>query len=37
MPFGLNLFSMIVGALLAMFVLPRLIGLVQSRGKTATA
>lgn len=37
MPFGLHLMSLIVGALIAMFVLPRVIGLFQSRGKTATA
>jgi hypothetical protein len=36
MPFGLNLFSLIVGALLAMFVLPRILGMLQSRGRTAT-
>jgi hypothetical protein len=37
MPFGLDLMSLIVGALLAMFVLPRVMGLFQSRGRTATA
>lgn len=37
MPFGLNLVSLIVGAILAMFVLPRVLGLFQSRGRTATA
>lgn len=37
MPFGLHLMSLIVGALLAWFVIPRLLGLIQSRGKTATA
>jgi hypothetical protein len=37
MPFGLDLMSLIVGALLAMFVLPRVLGLFQSRNRTATA
>jgi hypothetical protein len=37
MPFGLDLVSLIVGALLAMFVLPRVLGLFQSRTRTATA
>jgi hypothetical protein len=37
MPFGLDLMSLIVGALLAMFVLPRVMGLFQSRQRTATA
>src|SRR3954466_664067 len=37
MPFGLDLMSLVVGALLAMFVLPRLLGLFQSRNRTATA
>lgn len=37
MPFGLDLKSLIVGILLAYFIIPRIIGMVQSRGKTATA
>jgi Tfp pilus assembly protein FimT len=37
MPFGLDLMSLIVGAILAMFVLPRIMGLLQSRNRTATA
>jgi hypothetical protein len=37
MPFGLDLMSLIVGALLAMFVLPRVLGLFQSRQRTQTA
>lgn len=37
MPFGLHLLSLLVGALLAMFVLPRVLGLFQSRGRTQTA
>jgi hypothetical protein len=37
MPFGLDLMSIIVGILLAYFVLPRVLGLFQSRGRTATA
>jgi hypothetical protein len=36
MPFGLDLMSLIVGALLALFVLPRVMGLFQSRNRTAT-
>jgi hypothetical protein len=34
--FGLNVMSMLVGALIAMFVLPRVLGLLQSRGRTQT-
>lgn len=37
MPFGLDLMSFIVGILFAYFLLPRILGFVQSRGRTATA
>jgi hypothetical protein len=39
MPFGLDLKSMIVGALIAYFLVPRVIGLVSSvrGGNTAAA
>lgn len=36
MPFGLDLKSIIVGILFALFVYPRLVALFTSRGKTAT-
>jgi len=37
MPFGLDLMSFVIGIIFAYFVLPRLLGLFQSRGRTATA
>jgi hypothetical protein len=36
MPFGLELKSIIIGIIFALFVYPRLVALVTSRGKTAT-
>lgn len=36
MPFGLQLKSLIVGILFAYFVLPRLLGLVNTHKATAT-
>lgn len=37
MPFGLDLLSFIVGIVFAYFLLPRILGLFASRGRTATA
>lgn len=36
MPFGLDLKSLIVGALIAMFVVPWVMGLISSRGPAKT-
>jgi hypothetical protein len=36
MPFGLDLKSIVVGILFALFVYPRLVAMITSRGKTAT-
>lgn len=33
MPFGLQLKSLIIGALIAMFILPRIMGFLSSRGE----
>jgi hypothetical protein len=37
MPFGLDLKSIVVGILLAYFILPRILSMFQSRGRTQTA
>lgn len=37
MPFGLDLKSVILGILLAYFILPRVLSMFQSRGRTQTA
>jgi hypothetical protein len=37
LPLGLDLKSIIVGILLAYFILPRVLSMFQSRGRTQTA
>lgn len=36
MPFGLDLKSLILGIIFALFIYPRIVGMISSRGRTAT-